>query len=393
MASIAIGSGLGISIASTGDVKPAAEWSRGVATTEISNLFILDNSPHANGQAPDGSNDATLWEYSVAGNLLRRIQLPDVAGRGHGFTVLASGHIVIATSENAGGNANESWFLVPPGADGILAESECRRIRCEQLFGGTAFTAIGSRHAFKWGEQIIIGTNGVWKPVTLDAWEMSDGELAALPGWRYDGTSNSLIGDYDVAIQPGTDRLIVQGENCVGALDLTLPTNNLATTTHNSTTVPGGDGLDWLMRGTNVGASTWEGFIAFGPDNEMAKTRGAIPDVAFWNATTIAGLPKLGDQPGANPAPDKILTCPLWDAFNLNVESVFVAIEYDSSGGLWVLSYSYDSPTFSPGKRYHFSPAAVAAGGEQMPDFYEQLPAESQGSYMRMALQFALHHR
>jgi hypothetical protein len=372
-------------------------------------LWILDNSPYPSSPTTT-LNVAELWGYTSEqirtpnydGPPARLIRLPLGAGRGHSFTVLASGHIIVATSEDHTNNGRESWFRVSPGANGDLTPEQCPRIRCEQLFAGTPWQNHGARNAIAWNGDIIIGSNTMYKRVPFTAWEMSDVELAALPGWNYNGNGSvSGIGDYDYARQPGTDRLVVQGQDRFFALDLTLPMVNLATSfSHSGITVPGGDGLDWIALGSNVGRPQnegWQGFIAFDAAGGLWKQRGNIPDIAYWSAATLAALPKLGNQPGANPPPDKILTCPIFDAMDLNVESVFTGLDIDREGGMWTVSYSYDGLTnggnFKPAKAYYFSPETVAAGGSQMPARIIHVPTTSQPYCVRLEPRFRLYER
>jgi hypothetical protein len=372
-------------------------------------LWILDNSPYPSSPTTT-LNVAELWGYTSEqlrtpnydGPPARLVRLPLGAGRGHGFTVLTTGHLVVTTSEDHTNNGRESWFLVSPGVNGDLTPEQCPRIRCEQLFAGTLAQNHGARHAISWGDQIIIGSNLWLKPVPFEAWEMSDGELAALPGWAYNGNGSvSGIGDYDSARRPGTDQLVIQGHDRVWALNLALPTVNLASSlSHSGVTVPGGDGLDWIMLGDNIGRPAgegWQGFIAFDSLGGVWKQRGHIPDLAYWSASTIAALPKLGNQPGANPPPDKILTCPIFDAMDLDVESVFAGLDIDHEGGIWTVSYSYDGLTnggnFKPAKAYYFSPEAVAAGGSQMPSRIIHVPTTSQPYCVRLDPRFRLYER
>ena len=379
-------------------------------------MWILDNSPYpviTDPQSQSSLNRAELWGYSLeAINTpeytdppTRFIRLPQGAGRGHGFSVLPSGHIIVSTSEDVySNNGRESWFLVPPDAEGDLTQAECPRIRCEQLFAGTAGQNHGARQVLTWRDGlIIVGSAGIWKPITLAAWGMSDAELASLPGWYYNGNGSvSGIGNFDCALRPGTNQLVIQGQDRFWALNLDLPMNNLLTTTHDGTTVPGGDGLDWIALGSNIGRPEnegWAGFIAFDAAGGIWKQRGYIPDLAYWSAATIATLPKLGGTSQANPPPDKTLTCPIFDAFDIdNVESVFVGIDMDSDGGLWVTSNNYagfinGDDIYGPSKAYHFSAAAVAAGGSQMPDRIIHLPVESQPFSIRMSPPYRMHVR
>jgi hypothetical protein len=401
MASIPIGAGLGIAVGNSGSTKAAPDWSRGLATSEIDVVFVLDN--HASGHG-DGFK---LWTYSLEqasqygydGPPARTLHVPGgYAGRGHGFTILASGHIIVATSETATDpdNGGESWFLIPPGVSGSVSQAVCPKIRCDELFAGTAHETQGARHAFQFSDgSVVLGTNGCWKQFTLaQLLNLGSVDYSDLPFWTYNGNGAiSGIGHFDVVPVPGTRKLIVGGHDRFWQIDLGLPPGVI-----DGTVVPGGDGLDWIALGVNIGrpvVEDWGGAIARDTVGGEWKQQGSLERIAYWDPSVIASLPKLGNQPGANPAPTRTMTADVITALDPNVQGMYLGLDIDIEGGLWNMTEIWD-PGASPTARamvMRFSPASCAAGGVQVPDRLLYLPALERGLTLRLAPTFRLQPR
>jgi hypothetical protein len=373
-------------------------------TTSSANLvvdWILDSSPFVVPPASPNNNAAEVWAYSevqvaegYAGSPARVIRLPQpsYAGRGHDLCVLGSGHLVVATSEPSGGNGNESWFLVPPGADGVLTQEECPRIRCGQLFANSAYATGGAKMcADMGGGNILLGSNGGWKMVTVDAWSMTDPELEALPLWSYNGNGSiSGIMTWDHCRVPGTQTIRFNGDNRFFDIDF-----GVAPGVINGTTVPGGDGLQRIALGSNIGQSGWYGFLAVDAHGGTWKQRGYVPDIAYWSADTIASLPKLGNQAGANPPPDKVLTSPVFAAMDTH-EDIFCCMDMLDDGSMLVASQNsnrFANAQVASAHKWRFSAQALAEGGEQMPELTVTLPNWTQPWALRVDPRRRLHPR
>jgi hypothetical protein len=401
MAIYPTGAGLSIALRATNSTKSAAQWSRGVEPTDIITHWILDASPFITPPPSPNNNAAELWGYSLAqrvdgysGDPARIIRLPNpaYAGRGHNLIILENGDMVVATSEPSGGNGNESWFLIGAGAIGSLSQAQCPRIRCNQLFAGTPNETGGARGCSDMGDgNILLGTNGAWKMVTRDAWSMTDEQLAAIPYWRYSGNGSiSGILEWDLQRIPGTQVVRFNGEDRFFDIDFSVPHGPI-----DGTTVPGGDGLTRIALGSNIGQIGWYGHIAIDALGGTWKQRGFVPDIAYWSAETIASLPKLGNQAGANPAPDKTLTWPQLSELGEH-EDIFCGLDLLADGSMLVTSHNsnrYANAQVVSARKWWFSAAKVAAGGEQEPDVTVTLPSWSQPWILRCTPDFRLHPR
>lgn len=366
-------------------------------------IWVMDNAPTGS----TGGLQAELWGYSYAqvqqygysGPPARLIRLPPstYAGRGHSFTILSTGHFVVCTTEALGDadNGGESWYVIQPDANGQLSEADCPRIRCDELFAGTGYATYGARHAFQFNDDsILLGSNGDWKQFTLSQLlNLATVDYATLPMWTYNGAGGiSGIGHFDCLPVPGTRRLIVQGDDRFWQINLGLPVGAI-----NGTDVPGGDGLDWIAGGSNIGSLAdggWGGFIARDAVGGIWKQRGAVEDIAYWSPGVIATLPKFTITPQANPAPTRTLTCPLITALDINIAGLFSGLDMDIDGGLWNLTQYWSADTApAPAMLMRFAPEDVESGGDHMPDRLIYLPFREKGLSLRMAPQFRLQVR
>jgi hypothetical protein len=349
-------------------------------------LWALDNSPYpAFGlpSVPVKQNACELWGYSTAqlrqatysGPPAHLIRLPAGAGRGHGFTVLPSGQMIVATSENVDGNAYESWFLVPADAKGDLTHEQCPRIRCIDLLGG----AQGARQAILLGDgTILLGTNGIWRQVPLEAFYWPVADLASLPMWTL---SPEPGGYYDHAVVPGTRQVEFEGGDKVFQVDFSQPAGAIPPSSLK------------LFAGSNIGAplvQAWGGYIALDASGGLWRQRGDLERIYWWSAATLAAR----TSGGTNPPPDKILTCPLITALDINAAGIGFGMDLESDGGMWIRTNRWNVPTdgIAP-LLMHFSAAAVAAGGDQLPDRVIELPAVEQSFAIRSAQHKRLYAR
>lgn len=354
-------------------------------------LWVLDNSPFPSSPTP--LNVAELWGYREATlNTPNYSGSPDVlvripAGRGHGFTVLESGHLVVASSEDEGGNGNESWFLVPPNAEGDLTEEQCPRFRCSRIFAGTVHETQGARYAAQFADgTIILGNVGGWAKCTLE--QMLADEMDGLPIWEINSDGNGEIPTYGYAPDPaGGHKLWHNGDDRIFRLDFDVaPTLYPPGLDHSKTK---------FARGSNIGrppGEAWFGFVTFDAYHNVWKPRGTERDLACWQASVLSAF---GPPPGTNPPPFKTLRCPLWDALNLDNEGVYCGVEFLADGRMLVHSRSYDNapnPTI-PAKLYIFEREAWEAGGSHMPINVITLPASSQPFDIRATPRFRLRAR
>jgi hypothetical protein len=358
-------------------------------------IWLLDSSPFISGQFSPNGNRAELWGYRIsklvdgyAGPPDSIIGLAAPAGRGHALCLPSTGHKVVVTSENAGGNANERWFLLGADADGSLTTEQAPAITCGQLFANTAYAAAGARYAVDMGGgNILLGTDGAWKMVTTAAWSMTNEQLEALPGWYYNGNGAiSGIGSWGYTRVPGTQLVRFNGDDRFFDHDFSQSTGTI-----DGTDFLGGDGLVLIALGANIGTPGWYGFPAIDAQGNTAKVRGSVPDLAFWSPATVATLPRLGNQAGANPPPDKVLTSAVFRAL-VAPETLMSCIDFDLHGNLWIASNcSNRYNTLNVVQSAHlwrFSAAAVAEGGEQLPDITITLPNWTQPWDLRCAPSF-----
>jgi hypothetical protein len=393
------GAGLSIALTATTSAKSLSQWSRGVAPSDIDALAVLDN--HVDGH----SDGFQLWTYSIAqaneygydGPPARTLHVPGgYAGRGHGFTLLNTGHIIVCTSEVSSDpdNGGESWFLIPPGVSGSVSQAVCPKLRCDELFAGTIHETAGARHAFQFSDgSIILGTNGAWKQLTIpQLLNPGSVDYSTLPHWTYNGNGTvSGIGHFDVVPVPGTRKVVVGGHDRFWQIDLGLPPGVI-----DGNDVPGGDGLDWIALGNNIGrpvAEDWGGAIARDANGNYWKQQGSLERLAFWSSSVIASLPKLGNQAGANPAPTRTMTADLITSLDSNVQGMYLGLDIDTEGGLWNMTEVWAPEPEDRAMIMRFSPQANAVGGVQIPDKLLYLPAGERGLMFRLAPALRLQSR
>jgi hypothetical protein len=360
--------------------------------------YVLNNAPvgHGVGVKLFGYSFVQVGTYGYDGPPAFELHLPSgYAGRGHGFTVLPSGHIIVVTSEvlEDPDNGGESWFIVPPGLRGLVTPDQVRKIRCDELFAGTGGETVGARHAFSFSDgSVVLGTNGWWRQFTLGQLLSGSVDYSTLPLWSYNGNGAiSGIGHYDVVPIPGTRKVVIGGHDRFWQIDLGLPPGQI-----DGTDVPGGDGLDWIALGNNIGrpsAEDWGGAIARDAQGNYFKQQGLSERLAFWPSSVIDTLPKLGNQPGANPAPSKTLTANLITALDANVHGMYLGLDFDATGGLWNMTEVWEPEPEDRSMLMRFSPASCALGGVQIPDRLLYLPPGERCLAMRIAPHFRLQPR
>ena len=363
-------------------------WLEGAERYQLGevDIVLLDSSPFVSGQTSPNLNAAELWCYrratltnGYAGPPNKTVRLPNVswAGRGHGLCVAPEGHIFVVTSEDTGGNANESLLLVPPDADGQLTQEECPRFRCSRLFASTSSSNQGLRDVFRLGDgTFLVGTTGGSAPRRYAQFTLEQAladEMDGLPLYSMPLGLNS----YDAVAVPGTRQVWHNGDNQLVLVDFSGP--------------PGVAPLLKHASGTNIGRPVnefWYGFLAWAANGYLWKQRGAVPDLAGWSPATLNALTTTP----TNPPPDIALTSPVFTALPAN-ESLISCLDFDAFGNMWVASNTSNRySTLNVAQSAHlwrFPRAAVEAGGAQLPDITVTLPSWSQPWSLRCATGFA----
>jgi hypothetical protein len=371
-------------------------------------VHVLDNAAGPSSVGSPAHNVGTkIWSYSFEqvgeygydGPPARTIHLQaGFAGRGHTIHLLPSGHILVVTSELQTdlNNGGEAWFIVPADASGTVGPDVCQKIRVDELFAGTPYETYGARHGFSFTDgSVLLGSNGVWKQFTLaQLLDLDSVDYSTLPMWSYNGNGSvSGIGHYDVVPIPGTRKLVVQGHDRFWQIDLGLSPGVI-----DGTDVPGGDGLDWIALGNNIGrpqGEDWGGAIARDASGGFWKQRALTEDIAYWSAGVIATLPKLGGTAQANPVPTRTMTADVITALDPNVHGMYLGLDIEADGSLWNMTTIWD-PQASPNARamlMRFSAESCATGGVQVPDRLLYLPAVQRGLSLRVDPQFRLQAR
>lgn len=259
-------------------------------------------------------------------------------GVGHGLAVLSDGSLIMATSEDDGGNVNESFYWVPPRLvtqSGEMAEPAVIRMRCGDIDNPAAGT--GARWAAQLGTgELVLGREYYALLATV-------GEARGLPDYRAAvvTTSTPSVLSSDVAVD-ASQRVWT----CAGNVVQGVPRSALL--------AGGAQVPDKLMQGSNVSASTdpnagaatlafdaTGGLWMFDYDSQTAK---------YWNAAAVGALTGVA----SNPAPTRTLTSPeVVDSWGINL---------DVFGGLWIADYFA-----SDNRALRFDAAQIAAGGSQQP--------------------------
>lgn len=261
-------------------------------------------------------------------------------GVGHGHAILADGSHVIATSEDDGGNLNESFFWVPGElvrSSRALTYPPLIRMRCGEIVDAAAHT--GAR----WVVQL--GTGEVVMGREYYALLATQGQARGQPDFRAAVVTTTAPGvlSSDAAVD-GEQRVWTGAGNRVQG----VPRSALL--------AGGAQAADKVMQGSNVSASadpnTGAGSFGFDATGAFWLLDSNSNEIKIWDAAAVAALTGVA----SNPAPTRMLTSPalvgdLWGA------------AMDVDGGLWVADYKETG-----GSAYHFSAAQYAAGGSQVPD-------------------------
>lgn len=280
--------------------------------------------------------------------------------RGHILSLCDNGWQIISTSERdeISSNAGESFYIVPPGMSGELLASQVRRITSLQAFGDISEGHHGARFVAPFPDDTVLLGRSYFIRVPLAVLLDFNSDLSVYHAskWLLDGSNGEAI-RFDCAPDPRNPNSVWFDGNgkCWRA------------------TFTGGGGAlnsDRMFAGSNVGDgpdsdSGWPGGIAFGPDNYVWTCRSFRNDaVAFSPEQQDVAPPAVGGTNG-NPTPARTLTSTVFTAINTDVEGLY-RIDFDRQGGAWISSIRWDDTQAS--KAWHFSAAAMAAGGAQMPD-------------------------
>lgn len=368
MASIPIGSGLGISIASTGSTKSAAEWSRGIAPSDIAALWFANVTFPISSATCDAYSLAEASAGTTTGRATRSFALPtSVGGTPHGLSV-RSDAILLTTSEQAGApnpvNFYESVFVISPSASGNLTEGDVTRVLSGELFGGTqSMRAVGT---FDDGSIVLASGTGFITHVTLA--QLLENDWSELPPiWN----ANRSLG-FDCVTVPNSHRVWLRNLDDLLLYDLDSPTGAILPIKN--------------AKGSNFGV--FGGFMAMSAEGGLHVVRELANsmDVAYFAPALLNALTPTQ----SNPAPTRVMTSPEFPPNYDDGVSIY-AIDTDAAGGAWIGEYRWDST--GEVRALHFSVDALDEGGSQMPDRIITRPSGPFFSICRHAPGYGLYQR
>lgn len=303
--------------------------------------------------------------------------------RGHCIAIMPDGSFLVSTTEREVGadtlgpgeavNDYESLYVIRAGFrkeglgyKGELSHSQVRRILSKTLFGNQAAQAPGfgtglRQLAYMTDDTVIIGGAAGFVRIPRTELMNFSSTLTGYNKWTCNG-SNGEIFEFNCVRDPrNPNHLWFDGFDRFFLLDFT-GTPPSAATPINTTRI---------AAGSNIGSAAnggWGGHLAFSSTG-IWKVRMDLNDIAFWSFAQIDALPSNHTLPGSNIVPTRVLTSPAFAANNhldfVNGRGLY-GIVFDAEGGAWVNPYYYIKN--SPVPIWHFSAAAMAAGGSQTPD-------------------------
>lgn len=355
-------------------IAPPKEWDRDALMvaaprdSDLANVHFLSNGILPQPQL----NSAAVHAYSVSQlstdydgppaneYQLARSSASGFGERGHILSLCANGWHIIAVSEPAevSSNAGESFYVIPPGMSGELPTSEIRRITSLDAFGNVLEGQHGARFVAPFPDDTVLLGRSYFIRVPLSVLLDFNSDLSVYHAtkWLLDGSNGEAI-RFDCAPDPrNPDSVWFDGNGkCWRA------------------TFTGGGGTlnsDRMFEGSNVGDGPdadigWPGGIAFGPDYYLWTCRSLRKDVVAFSPEQQDAAPAAVGGPNGNPTPARTLTSDVFTALDTDFEGLY-RIDFDNLGGAWISSIRWDDT--QPSKAWHFSAAAMAAGGEQSPD-------------------------
>jgi hypothetical protein len=388
MASIPIGSGLGINVGNVGSTKSAATWSRGGILPIY--LWVPDNSRREPGEtAAQGyftvygltKRQVFGGDYNGVPHLKLRIQMPAIS---HGAEACSDGTLLVTMSEAEGetappgefnANYHESVLVIDAEKVRPSVEPEVRdinaadfvRVKCGELGGPPygpfpAITHVGLRDATQLHDGSILLSRGpIFTRMTLDRLR-SKTDLVNAPV-QYSTTSGARTG-YKITPDPENPEHVWQlgrEENLPSALwqfDLTNP--------------PGGSAMDRMGIGQTGGTyvpsedqydpNNWGAAMPhFDSLSRVWIARGGVPDLACW---TRAQLNQFnGGTPPVNLAPALTVTSSVFASLNLANESIY-ALEIHEDH-FFVATYYYGAVPRPPARMWIFGPEVLNGGAHE----------------------------
>lgn len=382
MASIAIGSGLGISIASAGDVKVAAEWSRGVPGYGTY-LWVGDNGRLQPGSIVDPGyftvhgltrQQALDGNYNGVPQVELRIHLAAVA---HGIVICTDGTMLVTTSEALGetappegipGDQNYHESVLVIDADKIqpaatpqvinITADDYVRVRCGELggdvFSGRVVTHYGMRDVNQMHDGSILLSRGVCftrMPLTQLRTKTA---LTSAPV-QYTTGAQGEFGGWGQSVDP-------ENPEHVWSLG-TAPPLPAALMQFDLTNPPGVNTIARLGRGANYDPNNWGGGgHGFDSAKNLWVARGGVPDIACFTRAQLNTL--NSGNPPINLVPARTITSSKFSALNLANESLWALTIRDDR--IWITTYYYGAAPRSAARTWVFDAAALA-GGEHEP--------------------------
>jgi hypothetical protein len=390
MASIPIGAGLGISVASTGSTRRAAQWSRGVPSNAIY-LWLPDN-----GRAvPGGTEDPGYFtvhgltrgqvfggNYDGVPHLKLRVHLHANA---HGAEVCADGTLLVTTTEAVGEttppgevnvNAHESVLVIDadkirPGVfpeERDITADDYVRVRCAELggpalFGFPAITHVGMRDVKQMHDGSVLLGRGIITRLSLDRLRNKD-DLVNAPVWYGNGATGGVVG-WGITIDP---------ENPEHWWQLGGETTPASLSQSNLATPPGLHNAERMGRGTNYDPGFWGG-SSIDLDHEgnlwIPRTGGAaaapfatssIPDIACFTRAQLNTL--NSGTPPINLTPARTVTSSRFNALNFSREYIWAFAIREQR--MFVCTYDFGAVP-RPAARLMIFDTPAFAGGEHEP--------------------------
>ena len=312
--------------------------------------------------APDGYQDCSIYGYSYEkltqsfydGPPDFQIAMPpEISGLAHGMAVCPDADLLGATSEDNSDptdptiNYYERFWHIPTGSNGALTVPPATAIPSGEIFHSFASNTWGARSValFPDGTTMLSRGGSTFARPTIHQLR-GVGNIRSLPTWINNGSSGAITG-WDCHITGNASDHLVwhQGWDSLYLNDLNVEPGNILPTK--------------IAKGSNIGASSWGGGIAFDAQGNCYLVQSHLSRIAYFTAEQID---ELGPS-ATNPVPAKVLTTPTWTAINLNFDSIW-GVVMDVHGGLYVSTCPFAQP-WPKGRVFYIEPDAVEQGGVQ----------------------------
>lgn len=301
----------------------------------------------------------------VAGYSLEQMSLPsysgapahhfwfdDYNGVGHGMHQLMNGDLILAVSDEGGGNEEESFILVedPDTRRGSVSISApgIRRLRCDS-FDNWPFTDYGARSISEFLDgSVLLGRGGIAAKISADQLYGLEPHADA-PVMRCMVSAAGFNGWDTIVTDVGYVWYGSDGD-FFAAVEITDPDT---------------DGEVAAVKVLDSGGAVATGGLAFDSFGGMWRADWQAGQLDYFNAATLGALTSTPSAPAAT----RSLT-----SSEFSEPGAVWFVTPDNEDGLWVCMYE------SPGRLLYFAPGKVTAGGEQDPDRIITLPFDVPGS-------------